>query len=235
MVISLCGGGGKTTTMNYIADCYKNKGKKVIITTTTHIRKTDKYLEIEKAEALKHYHWGDGVLVIGKDDGEKLKSIELPEVERLKKYCDVLIVEADGAKMLPIKVPDEYEPVIPENSDICIVCMGMDAISKTVGEICFRKELAKKVFGFEENHIISCKDAARILTHKDGGLKGVSERRTVFLLNKADSQEDVEKAFAIERYIKVFCEEMNFHNYKVSITSYKNNKGFKDFDFLERI
>ena len=235
MVISLTGGGGKTTTMNYIANYYKNTGKKVIITTTTHILKPEKYFEIKKADDLFSLSQESGIIVIGRDCKKKLASIDLKEVERLDKFADVVLVEADGAKMLPIKVPDEYEPVIPENSDICIVCMGMDAISKTVGEICFRKELAKKVFGFEENHIISCKDAARILTHKDGGLKGVSERRTVFLLNKADSQEDVEKAFAIERYIKVFCEEMNFHNYKVSITSYKNNKGFKDFDFLERI
>ena len=124
MVISLIGGGGKTTTMNYIANYYKNNGKKVIITTTTKIVKVDKYAEIKKADEILNLQQGNEILVIGRDCGEKLSSIDLEEVEKLHEFADVVLVEADGAKTLPIKLPRDNEPVIPENTDICIVCMG---------------------------------------------------------------------------------------------------------------
>ena len=42
--------------------------------------------------------------------------------EKAGKLADVILVEADGSKRLPVKVPGPKEPVIPENSDqiLCI-------------------------------------------------------------------------------------------------------------------
>ena len=49
MMISLVGGGGKTTTMFYIGNFFANMGKKVIITTSTHIVKPEIFAEIKSA------------------------------------------------------------------------------------------------------------------------------------------------------------------------------------------
>ena len=222
MIISLVGGGGKTTTMFYIGRYFAKKGKKVVITTTTHIVKPDVYTLIDSAKELEKLEFRDEPVVIGKNAGEKLSSLDIIEVQELDKFADIVLVEADGAKRLPIKIPREGEPVIPENTDICIVCMGIDAVGKKISEKCFRYE----------DHILSEEDAARILTDKRAEFKGINNRKTLFIINKADSEEDVKKALEIEKYIKIFCEEKGFKNFKVSITSYNNNREFCDFEFL---
>lgn len=232
MIISLVGGGGKTTTMFYIGRYFAKKGKKVVITTTTHIVKPDVYTLIDSSKELKKIDFKEEPVVIGKDAGEKLSSLDIIEVRELNKYADIVLVEADGAKRLPIKIPREGEPVIPENTDICIVCMGIDAVGKKISEKCFRYERAAKLFGWDENHVLSTEDAARILTDKRAEFKGVNDRKTLFIINKADTEEDVRKALETEKYIKIFCEENGFKNFKVSITSYNSNREFCDFEFL---
>ena len=41
-VISLVGGGGKTTTMYALAEIFREEGKKVIVTTSTHLQARQK-------------------------------------------------------------------------------------------------------------------------------------------------------------------------------------------------
>ena len=105
MIISLVGGGGKTTTMFYIGRYFAKKGKKVVITTTTHIVKPDVYTLIDSAKELEKLEFRDEPVVIGKDAGEKLSSLDIIEVQELDKFADIVLVEADGAKRLPIKIP----------------------------------------------------------------------------------------------------------------------------------
>lgn len=232
MMISLVGGGGKTTTMFYIGNFFSNMGKKVIITTSTHIVKPEKFAEIKSAKELCDISFGDEPVVVGIDEGKKLSSLPLSELEKFKDYADIVLVEADGAKRLPIKIPrEENEPVIPK-SDVCIVCMGIDAVGKTLKEKCFRYERAYDIFGWKGNHILTCEDAARILTSKSAGLKGVGDVRTVFVINKADSDTDLQKALEVKKYIEFYCKESGLKNFRVAITSYESNREFCDFDFL---
>ena len=231
-MISLVGGGGKTTTMFYIGKYFAKKGERVIITTSTHIIKPDNYLEINAAKELREFEFGTEPLVIGVDEGKKLSSIDLKELNRLRLYSDIVLVEADGAKGFPIKLPREGEPVIPRNTNICVICMGIDAVGKKISEKCFRYERAKEIFGWDEDHILSEEDAARILTDKRAEFKGINNRKTLFIINKADTKEDMRKALETEKYINIFCKENGFKNFKVSITSYNNNREFGDFEFL---
>lgn len=232
MIISLVGGGGKTTTMFYIGRYFAKEGKSVIITTTTHIVKPEKYIEIESTKELKDISFFDEPIVIGKDKGEKLSSPDLKEVEAFDKYADIVLVEADGAKKLPIKLPRDGEPVIPGNTDICMVCMGIDAVGEKISEKCFRYERAFDLFGWNENHILSAEDAARILTDKRAEFKGINNTKTVFIINKVDSEDDMKKALEVKKHIKIFCKENGFENFRVAITSYRENREFCDFDFF---
>jgi len=234
MMISLVGGGGKTTTMFYIGNFFANMGKRVVITTSTHIEKTEKFAEIKSAKELENLFSGSEPVVVGTDEGKKLSSLELSELENFTKYADIVLVEADGAKKLPIKIPrEDNEPVIPVSTDVCIVCMGIDAVGESLSEKCFRYERALEFFGWDKDHILTPKDAAFILTSKKAGLKGVGDRKTVFLINKADTENDMKKALEVKKYIEFYCKENNFENFKVSITSYKNHMEFSDFDFLK--
>jgi probable selenium-dependent hydroxylase accessory protein YqeC len=44
----------------------------------------------------------------------KLESLPLPELERITGCYDLVLVEGDGAKKLPLKGWADYEPVVPE-------------------------------------------------------------------------------------------------------------------------
>ena len=50
------------------------------------------------------------------------------------------MIEADGAKRLPLKVPGEWEPVIPDFTDLVVGVIGMDAVGQMIRESCHRPE-----------------------------------------------------------------------------------------------
>ena len=99
-VISLVGGGGKTTTMFALAEHYCRLGKRVLVTTTTHIGKPDRYYASDKKEVLQLWEQGH-YAVVGQQEKksglpDKLKSLPEPELEMYMELADMLLIEADG-------------------------------------------------------------------------------------------------------------------------------------------
>lgn len=233
-MISLVGGGGKTTTMYYLAEKYKEADKKVIVCTSTHIgfpNKENVFL-ISKAEELKGIRLfeKEKIAVLGNErivqnDIEKLSGIDREEIDLLKEYADIILVEADGAKRLPLKVPDLKEPVIPQNTDEIIICAGIDALGAMGREKCFRFDIAKDLYSWDEEHIINEADIARIMTDKRAGLKNVSAIKKRFIINKADDEILFLKALRIKELIKDICKREMIENYEINIISYKNGFG----------
>lgn len=191
-VISLVGGGGKTTVMYELAEELESIGKKVIVTTSTHIRKPADYRTVtaERAEELKKIPWDHGILVTGREaeDG-KLKGMAEEELEKLSAYCDVLLIEADGAKCLPLKVPMIHEPVIIPATELVIACAGLDCVGRPFKDYCFRYEKACGLLEKRPEDIISEEDVAEILCSLEGSRKAVEGREYRIILNKADDEE----------------------------------------------
>ena len=77
-------------------------------------------------------------------------SLHLFQEEYLKEISrepGVLLLEADGAKRLPVKTPAEHEPVICEQTDIVLNVYGMSAVGKKLKEGCFRVKETGKILG----------------------------------------------------------------------------------------
>ncbi len=200
MVICFTGGGGKTTTMFSLADELAARGKRVIVTTSTHIfyPENREVVLADRAETVKDYlkdrkEWYSGhtgqVLVTGQTALHgKLKGMAPQEMEQLSGLSDVLLVEADGAKRLPLKIPREGEPVLLKGTHGVIGCAGLDAIGRPWEETCFRWELAEALFGWKtEKELITPAQAARILESGQGTRKGAESMEYRILLNKADN------------------------------------------------
>lgn len=199
-VIAFVGGGGKTTSMFCLAGELAEQGKTVIVTTSTKIRKPENRLVVEAETASdvrdfmkaheELFSAGKGqVLVTGLSSPEgKFQGMELSELEKLGGLCDVLLVEADGAKMLPLKIPREGEPVLLKGTHAVIGCAGLDCLGQTWEEKCFRYELADQVFDREKGPVITPAHAARILTSERGTRKGAEKLEYRILLNKADDE-----------------------------------------------
>ena len=141
-VIIVCGAGGKTSYINNISKKYKNK--KVIITTTTKIFKTENYISHIDEETFKN----NNIITLGKEfDKDKLIYAGNKELKNALRYADIIFIEADGSKYHTLKIPNNKEPVIPDFiinyiSEI-IVVMGVHAIGRKLSEVCYRYNLAK--------------------------------------------------------------------------------------------
>lgn len=202
MTVAFVGGGGKTSAMFALADELAGQGKQVIVTTSTHIfcplgrtvipaGRADMVKRFLSSGQKKGSYKSGFVVVTGQQAPEgKLMGMAPLEMEQLAGCADVLLVEADGAKGLPLKLPKAGEPALLESTDVVLGFAGLDCIGKTYGEQCFRMDLAGEIFegGRKEEERISPEDVAHILTSDHGTRKGVKELEYRIVLNKAEGE-----------------------------------------------
>lgn len=189
-IISIVGAGGKTSTMYSIAKYYAKQGLKVIVTTSTHIRKPYQ-IPLAKNEQELERIWENGdVAVIGKETtNNKLCMLEYEELKRYLLKADIVLIEADGAKELPCKVPDENEPVIIPESDIVIGVIGLDCLNKPLIDVCFRIQKATDLLQKQPNDLMTIEDIYKILVSPNGSRKNVNNRDFYVVLNKCSNEQ----------------------------------------------
>ena len=163
-VIAFVGGGGKTTLIYELARELAGVGKQVLVTTTTHMKEPEKKWEADHT-----------VGVPCEEQSRKIKGVSEEEYRKLKDRCDILLVEADGAKRKPLKAPAEHEPVIPKDADMVIGMAGASAIGKTIEEGCHRAELVGKLLGKNITEVITVEDLVKVLKSEQGQKKQVSQ------------------------------------------------------------
>lgn len=209
-IISVIGGGGKTSTMYQLAREYASLGKKVLLTTSTHILVPPPeevpvllYYPVS-LEQLSNAFCHSSIVAFGvKENPGKLAGIPLTFFEKASEIADVILCEADGAKMLPVKVPASHEPVIVPNSDAVIILAGLSALYRPLNEVCHRKELAAGLLDCTPSTILGIQEFARLIADSQGlmkHLKGQEEKVRVFL-NQSDTLANREDAEAIRNLL----------------------------------
>lgn len=168
--IAFVGAGGKTTSIYTLAKELSSLGKRVVITTTTHMFLPDDngVLEENKELLLKQLNIS-GIAVAGIPCTEKkalgkMSGISTPFYQWIRRVADYILVEADGSKRLPIKVPANHEPVLPDETDMVVVVGGLSCLNQPLNECCHRWELAMELLECSPNKIIEPKDMANLLT-----------------------------------------------------------------------
>ena len=194
------GGGGTTSLIFRLTEELVAAGKNVIVTTTTHMAYEPERPFVENGETdgirkdLQRYHY----TVAASLDRTKGKIGCLPEkrLMELRELADILLIEADGAKRLPLKVPGEWEPVIPEFAEVVTGVIGMDALGFPIEKSCHSPERTAAFLekGIEE--AVTEDDIVKIAVSGNALRKYVDKREYRVLLNKADIQG---KAGAAER------------------------------------
>ena len=166
LVIAVVGSGGKTTRIHKLTEKYRNQGKKVFVTTTTHMYEKPECILSGNVEEIVEKLNTCGYCMAGlpAEDG-KIKALPYEKYESVCEYADVVLVEADGSKGKPVKFPAEHEPVIPANVDEIHIVTGLCAVGKPLKEVCHRKELVQKCLGVSEDTILM-KEHLEILLQK---------------------------------------------------------------------
>ena len=155
MIIAVVGSGGKTTLIKKLAARYRSEGKTVLITTTTHMFIEEDTILSDDAGAIIQALKDTGYAMAGLPEGEKIKSLSKETFDAVCACADVVLVEADGSKRLPLKYPNASEPVIPENADEIIVVWGPHGLHKPARSVCHRLELVMQCLGIEEDTVIT--------------------------------------------------------------------------------
>lgn len=186
-VLTLVGGGGKTTSMYALAREARALGKTVVVTTTTHMMPHPSLFLTDGTDTallradLERY----GVVTVGRlDRRDKMTG---GDVAACRAAADLVLVEGDGARLHPLKVPAEHEPVIPPESDAVVAVAGMDCLGGTLSAVCHRSGLVAALLDKPPDAEITPADVARILLSPLGGRKNVGgDMAFRCILNKAD-------------------------------------------------
>lgn len=192
------GAGGKTSALFALARTLPGR---VIVTTSTKLgaRQADMadghYALNGKAPSPGSLLFTGKVLLVydhTSTDGTRLIGLGEDQLEKLHALAvqsgDPLLIEADGAKMLPLKAPGENEPVIPAFVTHVFVLAGLSALGKPLDEVSvFRPGLFGELAGLERGDPISLSALAAYLAHPRGGQKAIPPAaRKILLLNQAD-------------------------------------------------
>lgn len=100
----------------------------------------------------------------------------------LEAAADYLLVEADGAKMLPLKAHAEHEPMIPECSKRTVCVVGIDGVGSPISQACHRAERFAQLADALTADAVTPEMVARVLE-----AEGLHD---MVLINKVESDND---------------------------------------------
>ena len=190
-VISVTGAGGKTSLIFAWARELATAGKSVIISTTTHMYRPERTEE-------------DGIRIVASDDPERPDKLTAPPddvLESLREKADVVLIEADGARRMPLKWPGDREPVIPDYTDITVCVAGLSAVGKKTEETVFRAaELPEAI----RNDTVDVNLIHKLLASRNGGQKGVRGEFRVFMNQIDDDIDRLAAAYRLQQILGVF-------------------------------
>jgi len=199
-VICLVGAGGKTSLMFRLARELTLPGERVLATTTTKMSEQEAIASspqviIGSAAALLRQlddPGQSGFITAARSGRErKLLGFEPVDIDRIwdARVFKWIIIEADGAARLPLKVPDAHEPVIPACCRYVVGLAGMTALNKPLSDQwVFRLPLFARLTGLVPGDPITPGSVAASISHPHGIFKGSpAQARQIFFLNQAET------------------------------------------------
>lgn len=141
-IFSIIGAGGKTTALLTLAQAFSSR--RVLLTTSTHIYPVappdSRALLIDpEADELLVALSVPGVVCAGASaSAGKLGALAPDLFRQAVRAADVTLCEADGAHRLPLKLHRPDEPVVPLDSDLCLIVAGLSAWGRPVCETVHR-------------------------------------------------------------------------------------------------
>lgn len=221
-VVSLVGGGGKTSLMFRLAEELSGAGETVLTTTTTKIMmptreqspqvilatSPEAVLSGARALLLKAPHVSAAssrlLEVPGKIGGFLPQHIDRLWASGLFRW---ILVEADGAAQKPLKVPADHEPVLPLSSCFVIGVVGLKVLGKPLDKNwVFRHERYARMTGLSSGDPVTVASIAAVAIHENGIFKDTpASARRILFLNGADYPEGQVAGRAVANILLAAC------------------------------
>lgn len=197
-VISITGGGGKTSLM-FALGRYSAEKTFTLLTTTTKIfpphDDESHFIVIAKPdELLKKFELMEPLprmMTATKErSGEKLSGYTPEDIAEIISGNSVgrAIIEADGSRGLSLKAYEDWEPPVPSYTDCQFILMGADIFNETLSSAnVFRFDIIKNKFSIQTGEYLSFVNCAAMLSNKDEYLKNSPESAfRILFINKCD-------------------------------------------------
>ena len=189
-VISIVGAGGKTSLIFAWARELAAAGKKVVITTTTHMYRPERMEE-------------EGIRIVAQDDPERPGKVMAPPsdvLDSLRETANVVLIEADGSRRMPLKWPAPWEPVIPDYTDFTVCVAGLSALGRRTADVVYRAdELPDRL----KRETVDMNLIHAVMSSRDGGQKGVRGEFRVFMNQVDDDTDRLAAAFRLQQIFAV--------------------------------
>ncbi len=194
-VVAFIGAGGKTSTLIGLGYELAEAGLRVLATTTTRIGADQLGLmphalplgrsAVEVSAALGQHRF------VFLYDSLRLGKVYGPACEVIPKLLDsvdsdVMLIEADGARGLPLKAPRPHEPVIPPEATLVVPIASLAVLGQPLDEAhVYNAAAIDDRYGFGLGNRVKSPWVAQVLRDEELGLKGVPDRaRVVAFLNQ---------------------------------------------------
>jgi len=228
-IISVVGSGGKTTLVFSLAEELRQSFN-VLLTTSTKIFKPSCHMYDHLYTAVNSFidssfYKENGLTIISKSidqSNNKLIGIDDNDLVKIFQRFDIIIIEADGSKELPVKGWKKHEPPVLQKTNKTIGVFPIKFINKKIEQ--------SYIYGYEE-FIKIVKDAQylnyeavlNICTHEEGLFKNSKGEKYLFI-NQADDDELIQKSFELAKYLN---ENMNDLKFKICFGSLKNGEYYE--------
>lgn len=248
-IISIVGAGGKTSTAYWLANAFKSLGYHVLLTTTTkmylpHPCDIDHFINaseihtpingslsqiinnIFKKNVIDSNTQGSICflyqhLLLAENNQAKVQGIGSDLVTELKNNSpfSVIIIEADGAKKLPIKCPNSHEPCLPQVSNTVICVMSSEVLLIPICKSSIHRwQTFSHIGQCHQGQILDYQVLEKIIHHKNGSYKNAPKSAThILLFNKFDLVTDKKSIVNLATKItqssaiidEIWCASMN--------------------------
>lgn len=200
-VTAVIGSGGKTSLI--AALCRRLPGS-VIVCTSTHIYPAEGMpLVTEPLTQLPAR-----CVCVGTPGEQGKLTAPIQSFEELSALADYVLVEADGAKRLPLKAHLPYEPVIPACAGQVIGVVGLSGLGQTVREAVHRPEQFARLCGADLTDPVTPEMVAKVLNAEN--------LADFYILNQADDENTAKKGKKLGKllqkpYILASLRQGEFH------------------------
>lgn len=153
-LVAAIGSGGKTTLLRSLAAELRERGARVVLATTTH------FMPFDGVETVSSSNKAEVEAILARDGivcaaapaagragaAGKLGPSPL-SIAQLREVADVVLIEADGSKRLPLKLHASHEPVVPDGCARVVYVLGASGFGHPLSQVCHRAELASERLG----------------------------------------------------------------------------------------
>lgn len=194
--VCLVGAGGKTSLLFHLAKEAKNRGLRVLVTTTTRmlIPRVDQYDHITLTGSLYSPEeiTSPGIYIGGQPalEPKKMVGADSEILQSQRDLFDLILMEADGAAKKSLKGWKTDEPVIPDFTSITIGVIDIQTLGKDISpSLVHRLDLFCSLTKGKPGEKVGLDHLQALISHKNGLFQYASPRKIVYI-NKIESKVD---------------------------------------------